>query len=193
MSITNFVGKYCFQKNYYYCEVLCSSSFLKELFELIKLILWCSNNQTYRLDSWEILRFLGVAFQSFIVLVSHLVRWRVKAQQILSTRSWGFKPSLLSGFITIVGGVHISLAWKENVCGLHGGRRVLQRKRNVSWFGAPTLHVYCCPGIENNVCNQLWKELNSLKNKNAARHCWITNRQTENSLVQHMSLFTFWT
>jgi len=25
----------------------------------------------------------------------------------LSTRSWGFKPSLLSGFITFVGGVHI--------------------------------------------------------------------------------------
>jgi hypothetical protein len=39
-----------------------------------KLILWCSNNQTYHLDSLEILRFLGVVFQSFVVLVSHLVR-----------------------------------------------------------------------------------------------------------------------
>jgi hypothetical protein len=36
---------------YYHCEVLCSSWFLKELFELIKLILWHSNNQTYHLDS----------------------------------------------------------------------------------------------------------------------------------------------
>jgi hypothetical protein len=36
---------------YYHCEVLCSSWFLKELFELIKLILWRSNNQTYHLDS----------------------------------------------------------------------------------------------------------------------------------------------
>jgi len=27
----------------------------------------------------------------------------------LSTRSWGFKPSLLSGFITFVGGVHIKV------------------------------------------------------------------------------------
>jgi len=30
---------------------LCLSLFLKELFELIKLILWHSNNQTYHLDS----------------------------------------------------------------------------------------------------------------------------------------------
>jgi hypothetical protein len=30
------------------------------------------------------------------------------AQQILSSRSWGSMPSLLSGFITIVGGVHIT-------------------------------------------------------------------------------------
>jgi hypothetical protein len=107
MGITNFVRQILFSENYHYCEVLCLSLFLKELFELIKLILWHSNNQTYHLDSWKILRFLGVAFQSFVVLVSHLVRWRVKTQQILSTRSWGFKPSLLSGFITIVGGVHI--------------------------------------------------------------------------------------
>jgi hypothetical protein len=54
---------------YYHCEVLCSSWFLKELFELMKLILWRSNNQTYHLDSREILRFLGVVFQSFVVLV----------------------------------------------------------------------------------------------------------------------------
>jgi hypothetical protein len=33
----------------------------------------------------------------------------------LSTRSWGFKPSLLSGFITFVGGVHIT-----SVLGLEG-------------------------------------------------------------------------
>jgi hypothetical protein len=41
---------FAFQKNYYPCEVLCSSWFLKELFELIKLILWRSNNRTYHLD-----------------------------------------------------------------------------------------------------------------------------------------------
>jgi hypothetical protein len=64
--ITNLDGDWFF---YYHCEVLCSSWFLKELFELIKLILWRSNNQTYHLDSREILRFLGVAFQSFVVLV----------------------------------------------------------------------------------------------------------------------------
>ena len=55
-------------------------------------------------------RFLGihgVAFQFNRSLDFHLVRWRVKVQQILSTRSWGSKPSLLSGFITIVGEVHI--------------------------------------------------------------------------------------
>ena len=51
---------------------------------------------------------LGVAFQFYRNLGFHLVRWRVKVQQILSTRSWGSKPSLLSGFITIVGEVHIS-------------------------------------------------------------------------------------
>jgi hypothetical protein len=34
---------FAFQKNYYPCEVLCSSWFLKELFELIKLILWRSD------------------------------------------------------------------------------------------------------------------------------------------------------
>ena len=50
---------------------------------------------------------LGVAFQFNRSLGFHLVRWRVKVQQILSTRSWGSKPSLLSGFITIVGEVHI--------------------------------------------------------------------------------------
>jgi len=116
---------------------LCSSSFLKELFELIKLILWHSNNQTYQLDSWEILRFLGVEFQYFVVLVSHLVRWRVKAQQILSTRSWGFKPSLLSGFITIVGGVHI----------IHGEEYLL---RNDSTFHLDCvvrffMHLMLCP------------------------------------------------
>jgi hypothetical protein len=55
------------------------------------------------------LGFLGLAFSILRSLGFHLVRWRVKAQQILSTRSWGSKPSLLSGFITIVGGVHIIL------------------------------------------------------------------------------------
>jgi hypothetical protein len=50
-GITNFEDIDCFSENYYVCEVLCSSSFLKELFELIKLILWRSNNQTYHLDS----------------------------------------------------------------------------------------------------------------------------------------------
>ena len=52
---------------------------------------------------------LGVAFQFYRSLGFHLVRWRVKVQQILSTRSWGSKPSLLLGFITIVGEVHIIL------------------------------------------------------------------------------------
>jgi hypothetical protein len=33
----------------------------------------------------------------------------IKAQQILSSRAWGSMPSLLSGFITIVGGIHIIL------------------------------------------------------------------------------------
>jgi hypothetical protein len=51
MGITNFVRQILFLENYYCCELLCSSSFLKELFELIKLILWCLNNQTYHLDS----------------------------------------------------------------------------------------------------------------------------------------------
>jgi hypothetical protein len=37
----------------------------------------------------------------------------VKAQQILSTGFWGSKPSLLSGFITIVGGVYIILVSKK--------------------------------------------------------------------------------
>ena len=50
---------------------------------------------------------LGVAFSILRSLGFHLVRWRVKAQPILSTRSWGSNPSLLSGFITIVSGVHI--------------------------------------------------------------------------------------
>ena len=70
---------------------------------------------------------LGVAFQFYRSLGFHLVRWRVKVQQILSIRSWGSKPSLLSGFITIVGEVHIILfslflglsqpvlAWKEAI------------------------------------------------------------------------------
>ena len=82
---------------------------LKELFELIKLILWCSNNQTYHLDYWGILRFSWCGVSILRSLGFHLVRWRVKAQPILSTRSWGSKPSLLLGFITIVGGVHISI------------------------------------------------------------------------------------
>jgi hypothetical protein len=48
-AITNFVrDRYLFSENYYYCE---SYLFLKELLELIKLILWRSNNQTYHLDS----------------------------------------------------------------------------------------------------------------------------------------------
>jgi hypothetical protein len=51
MGITNFVRHILFLENYHYCEVLCSSLFLKEFFELIKLILWRSNNQTYHLDS----------------------------------------------------------------------------------------------------------------------------------------------
>lgn len=80
---------------------------LERTLELIKLILWRSNNQTYHLDPWDILRFPGVAFSILCSLGFHLIRWRVKAQQILSTRSWGSKPSLLSGFITIVGEVHI--------------------------------------------------------------------------------------
>jgi hypothetical protein len=50
-GITNFEDIDYFSENYYACEVLCSSLFLKELFELIKLILWRSNNQTYHLDS----------------------------------------------------------------------------------------------------------------------------------------------
>jgi hypothetical protein len=33
----------------------------------------------------------------------------IKAQQILSSRAWGSMPSLLSGFITTVGGIHIIL------------------------------------------------------------------------------------
>ena len=41
---------------------------------------------------------LGVAFQFYRNLGFHLVRWRVKVQQILSTRSWGSKPSLSKRF-----------------------------------------------------------------------------------------------
>ena len=98
-----------FLENFHHCEVLCSSSFLKELFELIKLILWRLNNQTYHLDCWGILRFSWCGVSILRSLGFHLVRWRVKAQPILSTRSWGSKPSLLLGFITIVGGVHINI------------------------------------------------------------------------------------
>jgi hypothetical protein len=47
-------------------------------------------------------------FQSFVLLVFIWLGAGSKAQQILSSRSWGSMPSLLSGFITIVGGVHIN-------------------------------------------------------------------------------------
>ena len=107
MGISNLNRHIMFSENYHHCEVLCSSLFLKELFELIKLILWRSNNQTYHLDCWGILRFSWCGVSILRSLGFHLVRWRVKAQPILSTRSWGSKLSLLSGFITIVGGVHI--------------------------------------------------------------------------------------
>jgi hypothetical protein len=61
---------FAFQKNNYPCEVLCSSWFFKELFELIKLILWRSNNQTYHLDFLRDSKvFLVWRFQSFVVLV----------------------------------------------------------------------------------------------------------------------------
>ena len=96
-----------FSENYHIFEVLFSFSFLKELLELIKLILWRSNNQTYHLDCWEILRFSRCGVSILRSLGFHLVRCGVKAQTILSTRSWGSKPSLLLGFITIVDGVHI--------------------------------------------------------------------------------------
>ena len=44
----------CFSENYYACEVLCSSLFLKELFEVIKL--W---HQTTKLITLILERFLG--------------------------------------------------------------------------------------------------------------------------------------
>ena len=69
MGISNLNRHIMFSENYHHCEVLCSSSFLKELFELIKLILWRSNNQTYHLIVEGFSGFLGVAFQSFVVLV----------------------------------------------------------------------------------------------------------------------------
>ena len=98
-----------FLENYHFYEVLCSSLFLKELIELIKLILWRSNNQTYHLDCWEILTFSWCGVSILCILGFHLIRCqcRVKAQPILSTWSWDSKPSLLLGFITIIDGFNI--------------------------------------------------------------------------------------
>jgi hypothetical protein len=61
------------------------------------------------LSPWFLREFSGFFVWHFQFLYSlgsffHLVRWQVKAQQILSAWSWGFKPSLLSGFIKIIHG-----------------------------------------------------------------------------------------
>ena len=51
--------------------------------------------------------FLGCGDSIRRGLSFHLVRRGVKAQTILSTRSWGSRPSLLPGFVTSVDGAHI--------------------------------------------------------------------------------------
>jgi hypothetical protein len=49
--VRNFNGNFLlFKKTSILVRSCVPSSFLKEHFELLKLILWCSNNQTYHLD-----------------------------------------------------------------------------------------------------------------------------------------------